>query len=288
FIFGYFKGFVIQALGIIGIGLAFYLAARFHRPLAEMPVLSGVREQSPSAALVVSFVAVFFVVAALTSTITFVIGRKVKHTAVRPADKWFGGLLGLTKGVLLLGGAAVGLQEYGFPLGAVVPGRLQEVPGDQGNAVEAAIGRSALIPYLAEGCLIAVRLVPKETREELVKVYREQTRGILGSEEGGAGESPAGGTAAKSLIPQNLAAKPAGSLPEVSTPPGGADGASSKIAAKEKPGLPADAPRDQLLDLGQWRQIVVEEKETIARPVPATAPADEKAEPVPSTAKETP
>lgn len=282
FIFGYFKGFVIQALGIIGVGLAFYLAARFHRPLAEMPLFEGVREQNPSAALVVGFVLIFFVVAALTSVVTLIIGRKVKHTAVRPADKWFGGLLALTKAVLLLGGLAVALQEYGFPMGAVVPGRLQEVPEQTDGVLEKAVSGSLLVPYLAEGCLIAVRLVPKETREEVAQIYRGETREILGGEPAGGQQKAAGGDLTSPLVPDGTSKTSDALRPLV---PEASDG-TAPVARKSKPGRPASAPSDQLIDLGQWRQIVVEEKAAMSRPVPATGGDGEDARPVPSTSKQ--
>ncbi len=252
-IVGYRKGFVIQTLGIIGFGLAFFLAARFHRALAEMPVLQGISQKSEPAALVVAFVTIFFLVAALTSIATHLIGKKIKHTPVRPGDKWLGTLIGLTKGVLVLGALAIGLKQLGLPKGVLIPAEQQE-------KTEGIIADSVLVPKLAEACLIAVSLIPEESRDEITRVFREKTKLLLGSTDGDVSKLADASEAAK----KKLTAK------------SGAAEKPTKIEVGETGKEPeASASTGKLLGLGAWHQLVVEESK-LNQPVPSAAKVEEK------------
>jgi membrane protein required for colicin V production len=288
---GYRKGFILQALGLIGVGAAFYLAARFHRPLAEMPLLEAIRLRSAPTALVVAFVLIFFVVAALASVIAALVGKKIKHTPVRPGDKWLGGLLGLGQGAILLGGLAVGLQEFGWPQGALIPADLQE----KGDGL---IARSFLVPHLTEACLAVVQLIPKGARQEIDEIWRDRTKELLSSSEGADSlKARDGTTPGLGADSGDSREKPSSPLPgdkeapavdpdlltrnlveeESSAEP--AEEEETPEAGGEEPRRAEEAPRDRLIDLGTWRKLVAEESEGMSRPAAASARTEEAPEP---------
>lgn len=164
---GYSKGFVYQVLQISGVILAFIVASRFHPVLAGSEALSGVRERSDTAALVLAFIAIFFVVAAVASVIAVQVSQRASKLQIHGANAMLGALTGLAQGVLLLGGASLGLKEIGFPGGAVPLTPPSAVA--QGKQL---ITDSVLVTPLAEGCLALVALIPQRSREEIMDHFR--------------------------------------------------------------------------------------------------------------------
>ena len=164
-VFGFVKGFFKQALVIAGLGLAFFLASKYHTNVAEMNFLSSVRERSESVALVGSFLAILFAVAALSSVIATLIGRRISRLSIGSGDRWLGSFLGLVIGAVVLGGVTLGLKEWEY--GAV---------GDIPEEADGFIAESALVPFLSDVCLTLVALVPQESRDEAQRIYEERFR----------------------------------------------------------------------------------------------------------------
>lgn len=193
-VYGFVRGFLRQALTLVGLAVAFLLAARYHTALAEADFLSGVRERSESVALVGSFVGIFFVAAAVATVIATFIGRRLKIEELRAGNRVLGGLVGLGVGTLIVGGACLGLKEWRFPEGAVGPSPAELEEPDLVTA-------SFLVPRMADACLALVALIPQEHREELRRLYEDKLR--LEDEEA---EEPAG---ASSLVGERASVRPA-------------------------------------------------------------------------------
>jgi len=230
---GYRKGFIWQALSIAGIALALIVAARYHAPLADTAVLEWLRDRSDATALVVSFLAIFFVLAGITATIARAIGKKLDRTGIQPLNHWLGAFLGVLQGAALLGVLALALQQWGTEGGVVDP------PQDDAQGL---IAGSYLIPRLVTGTLavadFVVELIPPEDREKIVELYRTQ------APEGAAERARAGGAVDPGI---DLVPRPAV-----------AEGAN---------------PRDErrpVLDLGALRRLTLERQDE-ARPAPAAA-----------------
>ena len=169
--FGYRKGFIRQALSIAGVITAFYLGARYHAPLAGTSIFSSIRERSETAALVISFVGIFLVTAFVTGLLAAAIGRKMKDNAMCGYDRTLGGFLGVAKGVFLLGGIAIALQQFGLPEGTAIG---EVIPADAQEKTEGLIAESVLVPHLAKGCLELIALIPQEDLEEITRAYKER------------------------------------------------------------------------------------------------------------------
>lgn len=200
---GFRRGFVVQILGIVGVALGLFLAARFDSRLASMPVFEGVREHNTQTALVIAFLVIFFLVAALTSLITTLIRRKIRRSAAGGSDRWLGGLVGLAKGVLILGGVAIGLKQWALEGGAVIPAHIHE----KGSSW---VADSTLIPWLADGCLTLVAFVPRTEREKLVEMYIAQKKEILEGQIVVEGEDVASRTGETDERGEGVEARPVG------------------------------------------------------------------------------
>lgn len=166
---GYMTGFFFQVLQIVGVVLAFFLAVKFHTDLAATRALSGAREHSQTAAQVISFLVIFFAVAAVASVFSSLLSGKARKKHLKSGDSLLGALLGLGKGVLLLGGVALGLQEWRLPRGAIAPLTAEERVDDW-------VTESVLVPRLTDGCLAIVAMIPQRSREEVARVYDKHRR----------------------------------------------------------------------------------------------------------------
>jgi membrane protein required for colicin V production len=162
-IYGFIKGFFKQALVIVGLVAAFFLASKYHTSVAEMDFLSRVREQSESVATVGSFLGILFVIAALASIIATLVGRRVRELSVGAGDRWLGGFLGLVVGAVVLGGVALGLKEWAV-------GAIQDAPA----GADGIIANSVMVDELSEVYLTVIALVPQAQRDEISRVYEER------------------------------------------------------------------------------------------------------------------
>ena len=165
-VFGFIKGFFKQALVIVGLVVAFFLASRYHTTVAEMSFLRSVRERSEDVALVGSFLGILFVVAAVGSIIATLVGRRVQSLSIGAVDRWLGAFLGIIVGAVLLGGVALGLKQL------VGGGAVANAEG-----VDGIVASSVMVKELSEVCLtvmaLAEQALPEAQRDELSQEYEE-------------------------------------------------------------------------------------------------------------------
>lgn len=169
FIYGYFKGFARQVLLLIGIGVSFFLASRYHTALAETSFLSNLREHSETATLVVTFLGIFFLSSMFLCALASSIGEKARSLKIGTADRWLGAALGGVIGVFLLGGIALGLKEWQFPEGAA--GKV--IPESTRQKAEGLVTDSVLVPTLTEACLELIAFI-HEKREEAIEILEKK------------------------------------------------------------------------------------------------------------------
>jgi len=114
-VLGYRSGFIWQAIRIASVVAAFWVAARFH-PLVAIRLA---RDMSESARLGVSFVGLFvgsLLVAYLTM---FLVREPIDALEPETGDRVLGALIGMAKGLLLCGIAALAVLQFGDELGDV-------------------------------------------------------------------------------------------------------------------------------------------------------------------------
>ena len=251
-IYGYMKGFLRQVLLFIGIGVSFFLASRYHVALAESNFLESLRESNETVALVVCFVGILFVSAAITSIVASLIGRSFRTATGAGGDRWLGALLGVGVGAVLLGGVAVGIREWKAPDGAL--GIPSAEAGEAGGFSDL-VAQSLLLPHFADVCLFVVDKIPKEQREELIAVYDDHIKVMKTTKP--AVESSTGNPV--SDFTNSLTAAPRESASKIA------------IAAKN------ERTNGKLLDLGALRTLVRNQEEEAA-PAPASAKLEEEGE----------
>ncbi len=234
FVAGYVKGFLAQFLQILAILASFFLASRFYLAVAENSLFEGMRQKSASAAQVTAWVGIFFVSGAILSVLTSLAAKRFQNEHMRPGDRWLGALFSAAKGVILLGGIALGLQEWKFPNGTALP------PAEQ-RAAEGLVTSSVLVPRLGEACFAVVSAIPTQQRDALRKMI-EQRRFYL--DPGNAGDGD----------------------PHLVTPlvP---DGEAIEKAAAE----PADTKKPVLLPLGELRKLRMKKEEGAPKLAPTSA-----------------
>jgi uncharacterized membrane protein required for colicin V production len=166
FVAGYMKGFLAQFLQILGIIASFFLASRFYLAVAENSLFEGMRQRSASAAQVTAWIVIFFVSGAIFSVLSSIAAKRFQNEHLKPGDRWLGALFSTVKGVIILGGIALGLQEWKFPSGTALP------PAEQ-QAAEGLVTSSLLIPRLGEACFAVVSAIPTQQRDELRKMIEQ-------------------------------------------------------------------------------------------------------------------
>jgi membrane protein required for colicin V production len=154
FVFGVFRGFVRQVIGLAALVAGFFIAAYYHPYLAR---IFGRAFASGRWSNLIAFLLIFFGVLALGSLVGFLLS-KLMRGPLRLIDRIFGGALGLVKGVLISGVIVMALLAF---------------PTDT-----RALTNSTLAPYcywLTKGM---VQLVPQELKD----VFNETYQKIIGSE----------------------------------------------------------------------------------------------------------
>jgi len=252
---GYRKGFLAQLLQILAIVGSFVVASRFYLALAENALFEGMRQRSATAAQVTAWVVLFFVAGAILSVVASAIARRFQNEHLKAGDRWLGALFSSAKGVVLLGGIALGLQEWKFPAGTALP-------ADDQKTAEGLVTSSLLVPRLADACFVLVDMIPPQQRAELRKMVDERRLHF---------DRPAGSGGALLVAPE-----PAG--PSRGSAPGPAAG-SVGGAGDEPEATGARDPAPVLLPLGELRRLTLREREGAAVPVPAAARIDADADP---------
>ncbi len=105
---GFFSGFVWQILRIVGLVVAFWLAARFHSVVA-----GWFSPQLTSHALAIAFACLFLGVVLAAYVLMLIIRKPVDAMKPEFVDRVLGALFGVVKGLLVCGIVALVLFQYG-------------------------------------------------------------------------------------------------------------------------------------------------------------------------------
>lgn len=97
-LWGVWRGLVHEVLGLLGWGVAFWVAQRYGPVLA--PHLSV--WSSESLRLAAAFFLLFLATVVLVAVLIWVLGRLMSAVGLRPVDRLLGGLFGLLRAALLL------------------------------------------------------------------------------------------------------------------------------------------------------------------------------------------
>ncbi len=96
---GAWRGFVFEALSLMGWVAAFFLAQWFAQDIAAYLPLAG---WAPSLQYAAGFVAVFVVAIFVAGFLAWLLGKLVQAMGLRPVDRVLGALFGVLRGGVLL------------------------------------------------------------------------------------------------------------------------------------------------------------------------------------------
>lgn len=97
-LWGVWRGLVHEVLGVLGWGLAFWIAQRFGPALAQYLTVWA----SDSLRLAVAFFVLFLLTVVVVAACIWMLGRVMSAVGLRPLDRILGGLFGLLRAALLL------------------------------------------------------------------------------------------------------------------------------------------------------------------------------------------
>lgn len=107
-VLGFRSGFIWQAVRIVSVVAAYWVAARFHPELAAR--LGG--DMSESARMGISYVGLFVGSLLVTYLVMFLARAPINAFRPEKVDRVLGALFGAVKGVLLCGIIALGVLQY--------------------------------------------------------------------------------------------------------------------------------------------------------------------------------
>ncbi|HKL53483.1 MAG TPA: CvpA family protein [Wenzhouxiangellaceae bacterium] len=93
------RGFIKEVFSILVWVAAIFAAFQVAGPLAGAlePII-----ELPSARIIVAFAAVFVLVLVIGGLISFLVGKMVEKTGLSPTDRFFGGVFGLARGLVIV------------------------------------------------------------------------------------------------------------------------------------------------------------------------------------------
>ena len=93
------RGFIKEVFSILVWVAAIFAAFQVAGPLAGAlePII-----ELPSARIIVAFAAVFVLVLVIGGMISFLVGKLIEKTGLSPTDRFFGGLFGLARGLVIV------------------------------------------------------------------------------------------------------------------------------------------------------------------------------------------
>jgi len=93
------RGFIKEVFSILVWMAAIFAAFQVAGPLATAlePIID-----LPSARIIVAFAAVFVLVLVIGGLISFLVGKMVEKTGLSPTDRFFGGIFGLARGLVIV------------------------------------------------------------------------------------------------------------------------------------------------------------------------------------------
>jgi len=98
-VFSLMRGFVREALSLLGWVLAFWIALRFAHSLAELFLTSIV---TPSLRFVVAFTILFVLTLLLSSLINHLAGHLIQRTGLTNTDRMIGMVFGVARGAVVV------------------------------------------------------------------------------------------------------------------------------------------------------------------------------------------
>lgn len=121
---GLLRGFTREVLGVIGWGLAFWVAFTFTHAVAEWltPHIA-----TPSVRRAAAFAGLFIGVLLLTSLLTYFVGRLVRDGAMAAADRTLGAGFGVLRGLIVVAaliwtvGTTAARQDPWWQQSALIP-----------------------------------------------------------------------------------------------------------------------------------------------------------------------
>lgn len=93
------RGFVKEALSLVGWVLAFWVSLGYAVPLSR---LIGSRLDDPTLRLIIAFAALFILTLIVSSVINFFASRLVQRTGLTGTDRFLGVVFGFLRGALLV------------------------------------------------------------------------------------------------------------------------------------------------------------------------------------------
>jgi membrane protein required for colicin V production len=149
FILGLIKGFVKQIVGIAAVVVGLILAAVYYQSFSRVLIRAFVSEQWSH---LIAFLIIFLAVLVVGSLIGFLLS-KLMIGPLKLLDRFFGGVLGIIKGVLICGVIVMAMLIF---------------PVDKQGLM-----RSSVAPYcywLTKGM---IQIIPKEMRDRFKVTYQE-------------------------------------------------------------------------------------------------------------------
>jgi len=114
----YFRGFIREAMGILGwiaaAIVAFFLAPSAEPLVREIPVVSDYLRDSCELSTLFAFAAVFAVTLAILSILALLLSSAIQRSGLDVIDRWAGFLFGTARGFLLVALALVVYDLVGF------------------------------------------------------------------------------------------------------------------------------------------------------------------------------
>lgn len=135
-----FRGFVREALSLVGLGATIWVAITFYNPVAD---LLANYVSIPTARRVLAFVAIVVVSLFVTGIINHLIGKLIDKTRLSGTDRMLGIVFGVVRGVAIVGVIVILLG-------------LTQVPQDPWWR------ESTLMKHFQELALIAISFLPPD------------------------------------------------------------------------------------------------------------------------------
>lgn len=152
-LFGILRGFVKQVIGLLAIVIGLILAVNYY-PVGTEFFHTWIKNETLNSFL--GFIAIFFLVILMGGILSFIFTKMIRGP-LKFINRFFGGAIGLLKGVLICGVFVFGLFAFPFNTDA--------------------LKQSLLAPYCAEVTKAVFYLIPAELKIKFNEAYQELVQG---------------------------------------------------------------------------------------------------------------